>query len=65
MYFLFSGEGPTDLGEGVPGSELESLLGTAHTREGLCEIVHKRIIDIEKLKMPSFDAFRARLEEVI
>jgi hypothetical protein len=46
-------------------SELEELLGAAPTREGLRDMVQNRIVDVERLRMPSFDAFRARLEEVI
>ena len=46
-------------------SELERLLRATPSREGLCDLVRKKEIDVERLQMPSFDAFRARLEEVI
>ena len=43
--------------------ELEKILGIEVTPELLCERV--RNVDIDKIKMPSFQAFRERLEEVI
>jgi hypothetical protein len=49
----------------VGTSILERLLGAALSRERLCEMVQNRTINIEMLRMPSIDAFRARLEEVI
>ncbi len=49
MYFLFSGEGPTDLGQ----------------CQLLNQILQNRSIDINRITMPSFAEFRNRLEEVI
>ncbi len=46
-------------------SELEDRLGHPVSREELCEIVAERRVDIERIAMPSFVAFRSRLENVI
>lgn len=56
MFFLLSGEGVTDMGAGQIQEEA--------TPELLCEKVRDRF-DIGKITMPSFKAFRDRLEEVI
>ncbi len=45
--------------------ELKKRLGDDPSRDSLCEMVHDRTIDIDRIEMPSFDAFRVRLEEVI
>ena len=45
--------------------ELEQLLGTAPSREHLCDLVADGTVSVERIRMPSFDAFRSRLEEVI
>lgn len=45
--------------------ELESHLGYLPDRKALCDMVEKRAIDIDQLQMPSFLAFRVRLEQVI
>jgi hypothetical protein len=45
--------------------ELEELLGAPRSRESLCQLVQDKAIDIEQIAMPSFAAFRTRLEEVI
>lgn len=44
--------------------ELAELLDTEVTPQGLCEKIDQSF-DIERIKMPSFRAFRDRLEEVI
>lgn len=44
--------------------ELEDHLGRLPDRATLCQMVLARIIDIEQIGMPSFRAFRDRLEEV-
>jgi len=66
MYFLFSGEGATDLGS--PNSlkgELERLLGEPATRELLLRKIEDGSIDCHRITMPSFLSFRERLEEVM
>ena len=45
--------------------ELMKLLGEKIAPELLCEKVQGRAVDIDRIKMPSFKAFRDRLEEVI
>jgi hypothetical protein len=45
--------------------ELETRLGHQPTREGLCELVANGKIDHRRIDMPSFDAFRDRLEAVL
>ncbi len=45
--------------------ELEELHGGSLSRERLVQLVTDRVIDVERVDMPSFSAFRARLEEVI
>ena len=45
--------------------ELEELLGYRPSRVDLCEIVNNRTVDIDRIDMPSFRAFRTRVEEVI
>jgi len=45
--------------------ELKQLLGDVNLRETLCDLVRRRIIDYEKILMPSFSVFRHRLEDVI
>lgn len=45
--------------------ELAAHLGGPPTRESLCRMVIERRIDVERLGMASFLAFRARLEEVM
>jgi hypothetical protein len=45
--------------------ELAKILGEADVRKRLCEMLADREIDIRKIDMPSFTAFRSRLEEVI
>jgi hypothetical protein len=44
--------------------ELEDHRGRLPDRATLCQMVLARIIDIEQIGMPSFRAFRDRLEEV-
>jgi hypothetical protein len=46
-------------------AELQERLGHPASREELCEMVTRGIIDIERIDMPSFASFRSRLEEVI
>ncbi|HKI33480.1 MAG TPA: hypothetical protein VKA46_16615 [Gemmataceae bacterium] len=43
--------------------ELAKILGQVDIREALCEMLVRREIDIERIDMPSFAAFRSRLEE--
>ena len=45
--------------------ELEERLGRPPTREGLCELVTNGRIDHRRIDMPSFNAFRERLEAVL
>lgn len=45
--------------------ELGQLLGSAPSREVLCQLVLDKTVDIERITMPSFTAFRTRLEDVI
>jgi hypothetical protein len=45
--------------------ELEKLLGEKPSAEKLCEMVRERSIDYEKIKLPSFNAFRERLVAVL
>jgi hypothetical protein len=45
--------------------ELRELHGHLPSREELCEMVADRTIDIDKIQMPSFQAFRDRLELVL
>ncbi len=45
--------------------ELKQLYGHSPSREELCEMVPNREIDIDKIRMPSFKAFRDRLEQVL
>jgi hypothetical protein len=45
--------------------QLAQILGKADVREALCEMVAERKIDIERIDMPSFAAFRSRLEAVV
>jgi len=44
---------------------LEQLLGRRPSRKELVQMVADRTIDVDRLKMSSFTAFRSRLEEVI
>ncbi len=45
--------------------ELENLLGEKPTSDKLCQMARERDIDYEKIRLPSFKAFRDRLIEVI
>jgi hypothetical protein len=45
--------------------ELGKILGDEITLDLLCDTVRNKIFDIDKVKMPSFKAFRDRLEEAI
>lgn len=45
--------------------ELENRLGRPATREALCEMVTNGTIDHRRIDMPSFNAFRGRLEAVL
>jgi len=45
--------------------ELRDLLGHQPSREELCGMVNDRIVDVDRIDMPSFDAFKTRLEQVI
>lgn len=46
-------------------AELEALLGGPASREGLCDLLHAGTIDVDRIAMPGFAAFRSRLEAVI
>jgi hypothetical protein len=46
-------------------AELSDLCGGLTNREALCEMVRVRQVDVEQLGMPSFSAFRKRLEQVL
>ena len=53
---------------GAPNSlkaELEKLLGEKLSAEGLSDMVRERAIDYEKIRLPSFNAFRDRLVAVL
>jgi hypothetical protein len=45
--------------------ELAELLDDSPSREFLCHLVQDKTVDIERIAMPSFAAFRTRLEAVI
>jgi hypothetical protein len=45
-------------------NELATLVAEP-SPQNLCELVRNRTVNIEQIKMPSFAAFRTRLEEVI
>ncbi len=45
--------------------ELKEQLGHVASREELCEVVNNQTVDIDRIDMPSFHAFRTRLEEVV
>ncbi len=45
--------------------ELAEILGGADVRESLCERIQGGNIDIDRIKMASFAAFRSRLKEVL
>jgi hypothetical protein len=45
--------------------ELEGILDEPATDDLLCEKVHSKAVDVDKIQMPSFKAFRERLEEII
>jgi len=45
--------------------ELSGLCGGLPNREALCHMVRERRFDVDKIIMPSFSAFRVRLEEVL
>jgi hypothetical protein len=45
--------------------ELAEILGGADVRESLCVMLRSRRINIDRIKMPSFAAFRSRLLEVV
>ena len=45
--------------------ELRRFLGEPFSRESLCDLVRSRRMDYGRITMPSFDAFAARLMEVI
>ncbi|HUY36848.1 MAG TPA: hypothetical protein VMV69_29280 [Pirellulales bacterium] len=45
--------------------ELERIIGEDVTPELLCQKVRNKSVDVDRIKMPSFNAFRERLEEVI
>ena len=46
-------------------NELAELLDDAPSRESLCQLVQDRSVDIKRIAMPSFKAFRTRLEDVV
>lgn len=45
--------------------ELRKLLGSTPSREVLCQMVQDKMVDIDRIVMPSFVSFRSRLEYVI
>jgi hypothetical protein len=45
--------------------ELAEHLGKLPGRESLCQMVAERWVDVRRIQMPSFQAFRTRLNEVI
>lgn len=46
-------------------AELEGLMGEKPSPEKLCEMVRERSIDYEKITLPTFIAFKKRLEAVL
>ncbi len=46
-------------------AELEGLLGHAPSGEELCGMLHDGTIDVERIDMPSFKAFKERLRAVV
>lgn len=46
-------------------AEQARLLKNIPSRESLCQLVQDRTVDIDRITMPGFMAFRQRLEEVI
>jgi hypothetical protein len=46
-------------------AELETILGGPASRETLRALVSDRAVDFDKIQMPSFSAFRGRLEAVL
>ena len=46
-------------------AELEQFLGRWPSREELCDMVRTGAIDFRQIDMPSFTAFRSRLDEVL
>lgn len=46
-------------------SQLAKACGSPPTRETLCEMLRNGTVDIDRIKMPSFTAFRDRLEQVL
>ncbi len=45
--------------------ELKDRLGHETSREELCGMVNDRTVDVDRIHMPSFDAFKTRLKEVL
>jgi len=45
--------------------ELADILGSLPSREDLCEMIKTGEVDINQIDMPSFRAFRDRLEQII
>jgi hypothetical protein len=45
--------------------ELARLVGEPIAPELLCDRVRRRVVDFDKIRMPSFVAFRQRLDEVV
>lgn len=45
--------------------QLTAALGASPDRQGLCDMLRDRTIDIDRIVMPSFAAFRERLEQVL
>lgn len=46
-------------------AELSALCGADSNREAFCEMVRERLVDVSQISMPSFSAFRDRLEQVL
>jgi len=46
-------------------ADLEKVLGERPTAEILCQKLRDRVVDIDRICMPSFKAFRERLERVL
>jgi len=44
--------------------KLKKRLGRSPSREILCEMVNDGTVDVDRIDMPSFDAFKTRLKEV-
>ena len=45
--------------------ELSGICGGLPSREELCQMVRERQVDVDQIAMPSFTAFKMRLDQVL